>query len=74
MGGADSYLHYRRLAIYRGAVEGFLRDGVNDLDRASALASLRRQLDITPAEHAMIEAEARRAVVEGSAPTGASPA
>jgi hypothetical protein len=72
-GGADAYLSYRRLAIYRSAMEGLLRDGVKDLDRAHSLKALRKQLAITPAEHSMIEAEVRDEIQHGGPTPGAVP-
>lgn len=72
-GSADAYLSYRRLAIYRSALEGLLRDGVRDLDKAHSLKALRRQLHITAAEHAMLEAEVRGELLRGDTAAGAVP-
>lgn len=73
-GGAEAYLTYRRLAIYRSAVEGLIRDGLVDLENANALAALRTQLHITTAEHAMIEAEVRAEIRLMGDARSASPA
>ncbi|HET6404940.1 MAG TPA: hypothetical protein VFH78_09860, partial [Candidatus Thermoplasmatota archaeon] len=57
----DAYFHYRRLQIYRVALEGALREGSADTGSALSLRALREELGITDDEHALVRADAERA-------------
>lgn len=55
----DAYLDYRRLHIYRVALEGLLRDGRLDEKDQRTLHSLRTELSIQSSEHQALEREIR---------------
>lgn len=57
--GTETYLAYRKMELYRVALEGALQDGVASPREARALVRLREELGITADEHALLEREAR---------------
>jgi len=55
----DAYFTYRRVELYRVALEGMMRDGHLDLKETRALVALREELRITAADHDRLEEELR---------------
>jgi hypothetical protein len=55
-----AYEKYRKLLIYRAALEAALADGVQTPKEHATLARLRNDLGIGDEEHASLEGEARR--------------
>jgi len=55
-----AYLSFRRMEIYRAALEGILRDGTVDRREAAVLAGLREELGLTLADHEALEGDIRR--------------
>lgn len=58
-GSTEAYLTYRRMELYRVALEGMLRDDVLAPREAQALQGLRSELGISLEEHDLIEHEIR---------------
>ncbi|MGQ0535814.1 MAG: hypothetical protein ACT4PT_07060 [Methanobacteriota archaeon] len=54
-----TYLNYRKLEIYKVALENMWRDGVIQENEAATLAALRRELGVSEEEHALLERDVR---------------
>lgn len=55
----EAYRNYRRIQIYRVALEGALQDGVLNAKEAGSLANLRLHLGLSDTDHEALEAEVR---------------
>ncbi len=56
-GQEDSYVAYRRVQIYKVALEGALRDGIVDTSERKALENLREELGLSMADQERLEQE-----------------
>lgn len=55
---SEAYFAYRRIQIYRAALEGALRDGIVNPREMTALRNLRRELRLSDLDHERLEADA----------------
>lgn len=64
---SEAYLHFRRMEVYRAALEGVLREGHASAKRAGALVNLRATLNVTEEEHDLLERDIRERLASASA-------